>query len=52
MGPWYSGDGIGETYLDAEYADDSGKPVIKVDDFMQSLNKTAPGPYVCNSRLV
>lgn len=49
MGPWYSGDGIGETYLDAEYADDSGKPVIKVDDFMQSLNKTAPGPYVCHS---
>ena len=44
MGPWYSGDGIGETYMDPVHTNGAGKVVIEVEDFFQSLNKTDPGP--------
>ncbi|KAL6304751.1 hypothetical protein BKA93DRAFT_261703 [Sparassis latifolia] len=45
MGPWYAGDGVGETYLQPEYSDAKGTNVIKIDDFFVSLNKTDPGPF-------
>ncbi|EIM79595.1 uncharacterized protein STEHIDRAFT_143167 [Stereum hirsutum FP-91666 SS1] len=40
MGPWFAGDGIGETYLEPTYGSN-----IRVDDFFTSLNKTDPGPF-------
>ncbi|KAF8583566.1 hypothetical protein K439DRAFT_1653435 [Ramaria rubella] len=45
MGPWYSGDGIGETYLDPVHNDRTGSPVVEISDFMLSLNMTDPGPF-------
>ncbi|GBE83323.1 hypothetical protein SCP_0503710 [Sparassis crispa] len=45
MGPWYAGDGVGETGLQPEYGDARGANVITVDDFFVSLNKTDPGPF-------
>ncbi|TFK50405.1 hypothetical protein OE88DRAFT_1712963 [Heliocybe sulcata] len=45
MGPWFAGDGIGETYLQPEYKDSQGNVVVKVTDFFNSLNKTDPGPF-------
>lgn len=46
MGPWYSGDGIGEKYLEPEYKDPDGQLVISVEDYFTSLNRNDPGPYV------
>ena len=37
MGPWFAGDGIGETYLDPSYNDVKGNMVIDVTDFFSSL---------------
>jgi len=45
MGPWFSGDGIGETYLDSVHTDARGNELLKVDDYFMSLNKTDPGPF-------
>lgn len=39
MGPWFAGDGIGETYLEPTYGSN-----IRIDYFFTSLNKTDPGP--------
>ncbi|KAI0068612.1 hypothetical protein BV25DRAFT_1791567 [Artomyces pyxidatus] len=54
-GPGYSGDGIGESYLDRIYNDAAGVPRIRIDDIFVSLNKTDPGPffrtYTWNKRL-
>lgn len=47
MGPWFAGDGLGETYLDTYFTDDgelSGKKMFAIDDFWVSLNKYNPGP--------
>lgn len=46
MGPWYGGDGRGETYLDPVHTDGVGAPVLDLDDFFVALNKTDPGPCV------
>lgn len=46
MGPWYSGDGPGEKYLDFTHTDTAGTPVLDVQDIFLSLNMTEPGPYV------
>ncbi|GBE89886.1 hypothetical protein SCP_1702120 [Sparassis crispa] len=45
MGPWYAGDGVGETYLQPAYSDAKGIDIIKINDFFVSLNKTDPGPF-------
>ncbi|EIW75253.1 hypothetical protein CONPUDRAFT_77494 [Coniophora puteana RWD-64-598 SS2] len=45
MGPWFSGDGIGEDYLQPVYRGAQGAEVIRVEDFFTSLNKQDPGPF-------
>jgi hypothetical protein len=44
MGPWYGGDGRGETYLDPVHKNSRGEVVLELDDFFVALNKTDPGP--------
>ena len=46
MGPWYSGDGVGEMYPDQEFKDSSGTPILDLVNFFVSLNRYDPGPSV------
>lgn len=41
----FSGDGKGENYLNHNFADDTGKPVLSVNKFFTSLNRFDPGPF-------
>ncbi|KAF8515738.1 hypothetical protein JB92DRAFT_3142760 [Gautieria morchelliformis] len=45
IGPWYGGDGRGETYLDPVHKNSRGEVVLELDDFFVALNKTDPGPF-------
>jgi hypothetical protein len=43
-GPWYSGDGIGERYLDRVHKNGVDLVVLELNDFVLSLNETDPRP--------
>lgn len=42
--PWFSADGKGEKFLDIVYDDGAGRPLLEVDKFFISLNKSLPNP--------
>jgi len=45
FGPWFSGDGIVETYLPNQFANSSGEPVFDIQDAFISLNIVDPRPF-------